>query len=138
MAVAGLIFTIAGFMAASKFIEALGGDPEAAVAGEIAQFQGLAALQQQSPMHRIRQRLAAGQETQGALSREAGDFEIEAREVALGRRITGSRELLEAVSQRLGTTPEDLGGRLSPTRMGDYSSLSKASFGRSAKQMGNQ
>ena len=138
MAVAGLIFTIAGFMAASKFIDALGGDPEGAVASEIQQFQGLSALQQQAPLHRARQRLAAGEETQGALGREAEDFGTEAREVSLGRRVTGARELLESVSQRLGTTPEDLGRRLSPTRMGDHSSLSKAAFGRSAKQMGNQ
>ncbi len=138
MAVAGLIFTIAGFMAASKFIDALGGDPEGAVASEIQQFQGLSQLQQQAPSHRLRQRLDAGSEIQGAIGREAGNFQEDAREVALGRRVTGARELLESVSQQLGTTPEDLGRRLSPTRMGDHSSLSKAAFGRSVKQMGNQ
>lgn len=138
MAVAGLIFTIAGFMAASKFIDALGGDPEEDVVNRIAQSRSLAAIQQQLPLNRERQRLASGQEVYGALERESEDFRVEAREMALGRRVTGARELLESVSQRLGTTPEDLGRRLSPTNMGDHSSLSKAAFGRSAKQMGNQ
>lgn len=138
MAVAGLIFTIVGFMAASKFIEALGGDPEGDVANRLGQSRSRAALQQQLPFNRERQRLAADEEVFGALEREAGNFQVEAREMALGRQITGSRELLDSVSQRLGTTSEDLGRRLSPTQMGDYSSLSKAAFGRSSKQKGNQ
>lgn len=138
MAVAGLVFTIAGFMAASKIIDWMGGDPEAEVVGDIARYQGLTALQQQAPLHRVRQRLSAAEEQQGAMGREMESFGIEAREVGLGRRITGARELLDAVSQKLGTTPEDLGRRLSPTRVGDYSSLSKAAFGRSAKKMGPQ
>lgn len=136
MAVAGLLFTLAAFKAASMIIDQVGGDPEADVADEIAKYQGMTALQQQAPMHRMRQRMAAGGEVQGAMAREATDFGIEAREVALGRRVTGARELLEAVSQKMGTTPADLSQRLSPTRMGDYSSLSKAAFGRSSKQMG--
>jgi len=136
MAVAGIVFTIAGFWAASKVIDWIGGDPEGDVAGEMAKYEGLTAMQQSMPLHRTRQRLAAAEETQGALGREIEGFGIEAREVALGRRVTGARELLESVSQRLGTTPEDLGRRLSPTRMGDYSSVSRAALGRSAKKMG--
>lgn len=136
MAVAGILFNIAGFLAAAKVIDWAGGDPEGDVAGEIAKYQGLAGMQQDMPTHRMRQRLSAAEETQGALGKEIEGFGIEAREVALGRRVTGARELLESVSQRLGTTPEDLGRRLSPTRMGDYSSVSRAALGRSAKKTG--
>jgi hypothetical protein len=135
MAVAGLVFTFAAYLAVSKVIDWMGGDPEGDVAGEAAKYQSLTALQQQMPMHRMRQRLSTQEETQGALGREMEDLGVEAREVGLGRRVTGARELLDAVSQRLGTTPEGLGRRLSPTNVGDYSSVSKAAFGRSAKRM---
>lgn len=138
MAVAGLLFYAAGVWAAYKVIDWMGGDPEGDVVGEVAKYQGLTSMQQAMPVHRMRQRLSAAGETQGALGREVEGMGEEAREVALGRRITGARELLESVSQRLGTTPEDLGQRLSPTRMGDYSSVSKAALGRSAKRMGPQ
>lgn len=137
MAVAGLALSIATWYAVSKFISALGGDPEGDVADRIGESRSRAALQQNLPLNRERQRLSSDQEVVGALEREEGDFQSEAREMALGRRVTGARDLLEQVSQRLGTTSEDLGQRLSPTRMGDHSSLSKAAFGRSAKQMGN-
>jgi hypothetical protein len=126
------------YLAASKVIDLMGGDPESAVAAEAGTYQGLSQLQQQMPMHRMRQRLSAAEETEGALGREAEDIGIMSREVALGRRVTGGRELLEAISQRLGTTPEQLSRKLSPTQVGDYSSLSKAAFGKSAKQMGTQ
>jgi hypothetical protein len=135
MAVAGLIFAVAGFMAASKIIDQMGGDPEGEVAGEAAKYQALTALQQQMPLNRMRQRLSTQEESQGALESELGSIGSGMREVGLGRRVTGARDLLDAVSQRLGTTSEDLGRRLSPTNVGDYSSVSRAAFGRSAKRM---
>lgn len=136
MAVAGIALTVAGFMAASKLISMLGGDPEGGVASEAALYQGLSAMQQDMPLHRERQRLASEQEMLGARERDIAGFMSEAQEVALGRRVTSPRELLQSVSQRMGMAPEDLGRKLSPTRMGDYSSLSRAAFGRSAKKMG--
>ncbi len=138
MAVAGFIFTAAAFWAAHKFVGWMGGDPEGDVATEAAKYQGLTALQQQAPLHKMRQRLDVAEESQAAFGREAGRIGSEAGEIALGRRVTSPRELLEAVSQKMGTTPEDLSRRLSPTRVGDYSTVSKAAFGRSAKQMGQQ
>lgn len=136
MAVAGIALTIAGWMAATKIISMMGGDPEGDVAEEAALYQGLSAMQQDMPLHRERQRLASEQEMLGAREQDIAGFTSEAQEVALGRRITSSRELLESVSQRLGMAPEDLGRELSPTRMGDHSSLSRAAFGRSPKKMG--
>jgi hypothetical protein len=138
MAVAGIALTIAGWYAATRIISMMGGDPEGDVAEEAALYQGLSAMQQDMPLHRERQRLASEQEMLGAQERDIADFTSEAREVALGRRVTSPRELLESVSQRLGMSPEDLGRRLSPTRMGDTSSLSRAAFGRSPKKMGPQ
>ncbi len=136
MAVAGIALTIAGYMAATRIIGMMGGDPEGAVAEEAALYQGLSAMQQSMPLHRMRQRLASEEEMVGAQERDVAGFTTEAREVGLGRRVTGPRDLLESVAQRLGTTSGDLGRKLSPTRMGDYSSLSKAAFGRSSKRMG--
>lgn len=136
MAVAGLILTGAAFFAASSFIRSLGGDPEGEVANEAALFQGLTALEQTGPLHKASQRLDIEAEELTAREQTASDFGTEAREVGLGRRVTGARDLLESVSQRMGTTPEALGQKLSPTRMGDFSSLSRAAFGRSAKRMG--
>ncbi|KKK91927.1 hypothetical protein LCGC14_2708040 [marine sediment metagenome] len=123
-------------MAASKLIGMMGGDPEGDVASEAALYQGLSAMQQSMPLHRMRQRLESEEEMAGAQEGYASDFASEAREVSLGRRVTSPRELLESVSQKMGTNPEELGRRLSPTRMGDYSSLSRAAFGRSPKKMG--
>lgn len=138
MAVSGLIASIALWYGASKFIAALGGDPEGEVAGQIAEFQGKTALQQQAPVHKLRQRLSAQEEREGGVSRELEDFSNQAREIAGGRKIRGGGDLLEVISRRLNTTPEELGAQLSPTRSGDYSSVSKAAFGRSAKQMDEQ
>jgi hypothetical protein len=136
MAVAGIALTIAGFMAASKLIGMMGGDPEGDVASEAALYQGLSAMQQSMPLHRMRQRLESEEEMVGAQEGFAADFASEAREVGMGRRVTGPGELLASISQKLGTSPEELGRKLSPTRMGDYSSLSRAAFGRSPKKMG--
>ena len=138
MAVAGLVASIALWYGASKFIESLGGDPEGEVAGQIAEFQGLAALQQQGPVHKLRQRLEAQETRQQGFTEELEDFSIQAREIAGGRQIRGGGDLLDAISRRLNTTPEALGRQLSPERSGDYSSVSKAAFGRSAKQMDEQ
>lgn len=135
MALAGLAFSFAAWYTVSKFIDALGGDPEQDVADRIASSRSRAALQQGLPLNRERQRLSADEEVVGALERGNADFESEAREMALGRRVTGARDLLEQVAQRLNTTPEDLGRQLSPSHMGDHSSLSKVAFGRSPKQL---
>lgn len=134
MAVSGLIFSVALWYGASKFIDALGGDPEGEVEGQIAEFQGLAALQQQAPIHKLRQRISAQEERQQGETRELEDFGIQAKEISGGRQIQGGGDLLNSISSRLGTTPEELGRQLSPTRSGDYSSVSKAAFGRSARQ----
>jgi hypothetical protein len=136
MAVAGIALTIAAFYGASKLIGMMGGDPEGDVASEAALYQGLSAMQQSMPLNRMRQRLESEEEMLGAQESDISDFTSEAQEVALGRRVTGPRELLESISQRLGTSPEELGRKLSPTRMGDHSSLSRAAFGRSPKKMG--
>ena len=138
MSVAGIIFTVAAFTAASKFIDALGGDPEGDVADRVASSRSRANLQQNLPLNRERQRLSSDQEVVGALESEQSNFQSDAREMALGRQVTGPRDLLEQVAQRLGTTPEGLGAQLSPTQMGDHSSLSKAAFGRSSKQKKDQ
>jgi hypothetical protein len=135
MAVAGLLFGVGMYIAASKVISMMGGDPEGDVADEVARYQGLTALQQQAPLHKMRQRTEGLEMQERGARGQMADFGIQAREIALGRRVTGSRELLEQVAQRLGTTPEGLSKRVSPMRMGDHSSLSKAAFGRSAKKM---
>lgn len=135
MAVAGLIFGVAGYMAASKIIEWMGGDPEADVAKEAATYQALQAGEQSTPLNKLRQRQASGEEFGGAVSNMSQDMVEDAREVGMGRRVTSSRDLLASVAQRMGTTPERLGQQLSPTRMGDHSSVSRAAFGRGSKEL---
>jgi hypothetical protein len=134
--VAGIALGIGSYLAASKVIEWMGGDPEGEVMGEISKYQAMEGMRQSIPAHKLRQKLGGALEVEGAMGRERGRLTSDLREVNMGRRVTSPRELLESVSERLGTTPEELGRRLSPTRMGDYSSLSKAAFGRSAKKMG--
>ena len=134
--IAGMALGIGSYLAASKVIEWMGGDPEGEVMGEIVQYQALEGMEQSIPAYKMRQKLGGELEVEGAMGRERGRFTSDLREVNMGRRVTSPRELLESVSERMGTTPEELGRRLSPTRMGDYSSLSKAAFGRSAKKMG--
>lgn len=136
--IAGIAVGIATYMAASKIIDWMGGDPEGEVMGEISKYQTMEFMRQSTPAHKLRNKLGGALEVEGAMGREQERFTSDLREMNMGRRVTSPRELLESVSQRLGTTPEELGRRLSPTRMGDYSSLSKAAFGRSAKKMGQQ
>ena len=136
MAIAGALFSLAAFIAASKVIAFAGGDPAGDVADEAALFSGLAAAEQQLPLNRARQQISQLEEAQGQQQRQQSDFAHEAREVALGRRVQGPRELLESIALKMGTTAEGLGKQLSPTRVGDFSSVSKAAFGRSAKRLG--
>lgn len=128
--------SIGMYLAASKIIDWMGGDPEGEVMGEISKYQTMEFMRQSIPAHKLRNKLGGALEVEGAMGREQERFTSDLREVNMGRRVTSPRELLKSVSERLGTTPEELGRRLSPTRMGDYSSLSKAAFGRSAKKMG--
>lgn len=135
MALSAILLGIAGYTAASRIIDFAGGDPEGGIAEQTAQRQALTSLQQAQPLNRARQQLASEQEVSGNLAAEASDFGTEATEVGLGRPIEGGRELLERISRQIGSSPEDLSARLSPTRSGDYSSLSKAAFGRSSKKL---
>lgn len=135
MSIAGGLLMIAGMMSASKIIGWLGGDPEGEAMAQIGKRQSLTAMQQGLPQQRLSRDIEQSQRETGAAQRRTQQFGIEAEEIALGRNIRGPRELLESVAQRMGTTPEDLGRRLSPTRMGDYSSLSKAAFGRVSKRV---
>lgn len=134
--IAAVAVSIGTYLAASKIIDWMGGDPEGEVMGEISKYQTMEGMRQSIPAHKLRSKLGGALEVEGAMGREQERFTSDLREVNMGRRVTSPRELLKSVSERLGTTPEDLGRRLSPTRMGDYSSLSKAAFGRSAKKMG--
>lgn len=136
--VAGIAVSIGMYLAASKVIDWMGGDPEGEVMGEVSKYQAMEGMRQATPAYKMRQKLGGAVEVEEAMGQERERFTSDLREVNMGRRVTSPRELLESVSERLGTTPEELGRRLSPTRMGDHSSLSKAAFGRSAKKMGQQ
>lgn len=138
MAIAGFAVLAGGMWAACKIIDWLGGDPEGDVASEMAKYEGLSQMQQQMPAHRMRRQLTQMGQREAGLSRRMTDMSIEAGEAEIGARVPGPRDLLESVSQQLGVAPEDLGRRLSPQRAGDFSSLSRAAFGRSAKRMGQE
>ena len=135
MAVLPYVLSYVAYLAVSNLIDQFGGDPEGDVADEAIKHKSLSGLQQQMPMNRARQRLSMAEESQGFLKRELSDINSEMGEVNLGRRVTTGRDLLQSVSDQLGTTPEDLGRRLSPTNVGDYSSVSQVAFGRSPKRM---
>ncbi len=133
--VAGALFGFAAYTAASTVISWMGGDPEGEAATEAATYQALQHGELNQPLNRLRQRQASGEEFGGAISNMSQDMVEDAREVGMGRRVTSSRDLLESVARRMGTTPERLGQQLSPIRMGDHSSVSRAAFGRGSKEM---
>jgi hypothetical protein len=127
--------TILGWYYIDRLIKKMGGTPEEDVTAELGREQFLASTAQMGPAHE--------QMTEEALGREyefpTGRMAARTAQVRAGtmdeQLIPGGVQtgLLTTTAAKLGMSPEQLARRVDPRQGGDYSSLSRASFGRRPK-----
>lgn len=127
--------TILAWYFVDKLVENLGGTPEEDVTAELGREQFLASTAQMGPAHEQMYEEALGREYEFPVGR-IGARAAQVRAGTMDERlIPGGVQtgLLTTVASRLGLSPRDLARRVDPRAGGDYSSLSRATFGRRPK-----
>lgn len=135
MAVATTLATLGAWILGGHIVHRIlndaAGDPEGKLAAEVAKEQFFAQQAMMEPFQRqaVEAEMAPRYEMGGGMiGAEAGLVKRGLMNVEIAG--PESRELMGRVAARMGISPQALANKINPMRAGDFSSLSKAAFGR--------